>query len=239
MKKGIFVFTLVLGNLLIWAACLFTPFLVLHIVTKWENITANVTRNVRIWQMSAAQRQCAEQFASNLAFVDKPDDGDSIAIGYLVGDDYYVAIYSVGAQGQCDVEFREKVRHLQPFGSANSFKKEEGILLKAVRKVRLSNSPSPDVYVWFETPGLFSYEHTTHIFFVEQPDSSYKAALVLDLCVGAGSVQITNERDTPLIVVTSTRYCGWPPDHGVGSVEYSLSDGTAQTIRRWGSGTAP
>lgn len=239
MKKGIFVFTLVLGNLLIWAACLYTPFLVLHIVTRWENISSDVIRNVRLWQMSPAQLQCAQQFAGDLAFIEQQADGNSVAIGYLVGDDYHVAIYSIGAQAQCDVEFHETIGHLQPFGSANSFKKEEGILLKAVRKVRLSNGPSPDIYVWFETPGIFGYHFAKHIFFVKQPEGSLKAVLLVDLCIGAGSVQITNERGTPSIVVTSTRNCGWPPDHRVGSAEYSLSDGTARMIKWWSSGTLP
>ncbi len=225
MKKSIIALVSVLSIL---GTCFF-------VLSAWL-LRDTITRAVRFWELTPAQRQCAQQIAGKLAYIERQDDKYSVAIGYFVDDDYLVALYSIGDQERCDIEFQKKVGHLDIFGAGTSYEDKDSLYPKAIRKMNLGGDQSPEIYVWFDIYGPGKRTNAKHIFFAKQPNGPYEAVLSLELCVGISSVQILDKQTTPSIMVTNDRLCDWPPSDMQSYIEYSLSTGMPQVIRSWSTG---
>lgn len=183
-----------------------------------------------LWPLTIAQRQCVSQITdkSNLVYVENQTDEDSIAIGYLVGYDYYVSVFNVGQSGYCNVEFQEKVwgchEHVLPV-----YCDEPGYKLrpKRIRMVELTGSSPPEIYAWFDTPGPGRNSNAHHVFYTKQMDDSYRAVLTLRLCLGLSSVEI--DTDSQKIVATDDLGCDMFHDRKE-VIECSLLGGEAQCV---------
>lgn len=195
------------------------------------DITRTLTRLSRFGALTSVEQGCAQRITSDLVYIEKQKDNSTVAIGYFANDDYYVVLFSADAQDHCNIVFQEKAWPLDAFHSV----KKDRLIPMAIQMVKLSGNQSPDVYVWFDqNEGRF--RGAKHIFFVRQPDNSYKAVLTLELCAGISSVEIMNEQTSPSIMVTDDTMCDWPPSQFQDYIEYSLSSGVPQIIRRWSTG---
>ena len=197
-------------------------------------VISNTTAG-RVWQLTNAQRHCIQEVTDNPVYVEEQRDIDSVAVGYLINDDFYVAIFDVSHNGRCRPIFQEKVWHLEIFGAGTSYAKKDDIRPQKIRLLRLTNSPDPVIYIWFDILGVGKRTNAKHIFFAKQKDNSYQSILLLKLCVGLSSVEIT-EQIPPTIMVIDDRQCDWPPSNERDYLEYSLWDEQPVILRAWSTG---
>lgn len=189
----------------------------------------------RLGQLTIGQRYCVQQLTNNPVYIEAQTDSDSVAIGYFVDDDFYVALFSAGQSGECRTRFHEKVWRLETFGEGTSYEKKDKLSPQRIQEVRLINSQAPVVYVWFDILGVGKNSNAKHIFFAKKDDGSYQAILVLELCVGLSAVHIT-EQFPPTITVRNDRLCDWPPSKMQSFVEYSLWDSQPIILKAWSTG---
>jgi hypothetical protein len=186
-----------------------------------------------LWPLSSTQRQCVENIVAKnkLVYVEKQADEQSIAIGYLIDEDYYVALFSTVQDSSCQVEFHRKVWDCyDEYQAVYCQERDYGFKPQKIERVELTGSPPEEVYVWFDISGMGNHRGAKHKFHVKQSDDSFEAILTLRLCVPWSSLEIDNEsRD---IVATTSVVC----DMGFGRAEhirYSLLDGTPRKFEDW------
>lgn len=191
-----------------------------------------IKRTRSLLLLSTPQRQCVENITNinDLVYVEKLE-GDDIGIGYLVDQDYYVAIFHVAQDAVCDIEFQEKAWDC--YDEYQAVYCEEGdykFKPQKIERVELTGSPPEEIYAWFDVYGMGNRTGAKHRFYVEQPGGSFEAVLTLRLCVSLSSVEIDDESHE--IVATDDVVCDM--FHGRKEhIRYSLHDGMPQRLEDW------
>lgn len=181
---------------------------ILCIVGLWLS-TRSKSKFELLWSLTAPQRQCAEQIigTSELLYVKKLDEGESVAIGYTADVSYYVTIYKATQDEQCNIEFQEETWNCyeqmrNDFCGGNKYTYR--LRPKNVEYVDLTDNESPEVHVEIDTfPGKYGGGY--HVFYIKQADGSFDPALDLRLCAGMNTVEIDSVSQK--IVATTDLHC--------------------------------
>ncbi len=183
--------------------------------------------------LSPVQRDCAKQIldGNNLIFIEQQAHSNNVAIGYVVNQDFYTAIFSASQSGDCRIEFNEKAFDCYDYYLAEYCHTDySGLKPHKIEQVELTGSPPLEVYVWFDVLGLGGRGAAKHRFFVEQADGSFKPILTLNLCRDLNSLEIKSDSQT--ISATDDLVC----DEFEGRkehIDYSLLNGTAKPLHDW------
>jgi hypothetical protein len=184
-----------------------------------------------LWPLTELERECARQIvgSNDLVFVQRQTDNGVVGVGYLVGRKYHVSTFKVSPEGLCEIDFQQEVfdcydEILAWLCDENEYK----VKPKLVQSVELTGDQTPEVYIWYETPGPGKRYNSHHMFYQKQGDGPYEVLLHLRRCFGLSTVTVDAEQQK--IVSVDDLVCDM--FHGRKEyIEYSLARGTIQVIR--------
>jgi hypothetical protein len=189
------------------------------------------TDTLLLWPLTELERECARQIvgSNDLVFVQSQSDNQSVAVGYMIDGKYHVAIFEANSASLCEFEFEQAVfecydQKLALFCDQNEYR----VTPKSVQVVELTGDQTPEIYIWYETPGPGKRYNSHHMFYQKQGDGPYEVLLHLRRCFGLSTVTVDAEQQK--IVSVDDLVCDM--FHGRKEyIEYSLAGGTIQVIR--------
>jgi hypothetical protein len=184
-----------------------------------------------LWSLTQSERECARQIVAtnDLVFVETEADNGFVAVGYLVGRKYHVSTFKVSSVGLCEIEFQQEV--FDCYDEIQAWlcdEHEYKVRPKHVQSIELTGDQTPEVYIWYETPGPGIRSNAHYMFYQKQANGSYEVLLHLRLCLGLSTVTVDAEQQKIFAVddLVCDMFHG-PKEY----LEYSLAGGTLKVLR--------